>query len=147
MITLTSAPESLLIPQSSSGREDLEPAPIAATDVLAGSPVARSRHVLDLGDGLTAAVWDCTAGRFRWHYGACDEVVHIVEGEATITDSDGGVVHLRPGVIATFVAGSSVVWEVEEYVKKVAVMRDTPTDPIWRLALRLRLLAKRLLRR
>lgn len=147
MTTVTTPPASTLVPSASDDRDDLRAAPIVAADILDGAPMARSREVAELGTGLSVWLWDCTAGRFRWHFSGCDEIVHIVEGAVTVTDEEGGVVHLRAGDVAAFSAGTSAVWEVEDYVKKVAVTRVLPSDPYSRVVRALRGLAKRLLRR
>lgn len=147
MQTMDPRPTSTLISVATDARTDLEDAPIPVADIIDGAPRARSLTVGAMGNGLSVWLWDCTAGRFHWAYGGCDEIVHIIEGGVTVTDEQGGVVRLQAGDVATFAAGSTATWHVEEYVKKVAVTRNLPNDPLSRLARVLRGLAKRLLRR
>lgn len=64
-----------------------------------------------------------------------------------ITDPDGVIVRLQTGDIAMFPAGTTTIWDVEQYVKKVAVTRNLAGDPLSRLARAQRRLGKRLLRR
>jgi uncharacterized cupin superfamily protein len=104
---------------------DLDPAPIRPEWVLEGAPVARCRHWSDSSDGTTQAMaWDCTAGAFRWFFGG-DEIVHIIEGEVTVTDDAGAERTLRPGDAALFRAGTWSTWRVPHYVRKHAICRDS----------------------
>ena len=137
----------MLVQFSADDRRDLEPSPIPAEDVLRGDPVARSLTVAELGDGMSVWLWDCTPGRFRWHFRYGDEVVHIVDGAVTVTDQEGGVVRLGPGDVAAFSADTWAIWDVEQHVRKVAVTRGLPGDPLSRVARWVRRTAKRLLRR
>ena len=147
MAPTADAPASLLITFASDSRDDLLDAPIRPEHVLSGAPRARALTLADLGHGLSVWMWDCTAGSFHWDFGGCDEVVHIVEGGVTVVDQDGGVVRLGAGDVATFRAHTTATWHVDDYVKKVAVNRGLPTDPLSRFARAVRMLGKRLLRR
>lgn len=96
--------------------------PIRPAWILDGTPVTRSGQWSASGDGnVTFHIWDCTAGRFRWHFHA-DEIVYILEGSVTVTTDDGHTITLSPGDAATFPAGSSNVWTVPTYVRKYAVL-------------------------
>jgi hypothetical protein len=99
---------------------ELQSAPINPAWILEGTPAARNRLIAPSTDrfGWTM-LWDCTAGRFNWHY-TIDETVHIIDGSVTITDADGKTFTLTPGDIAFFPAGCSAHWHVESYVRKVA---------------------------
>ncbi len=103
-------------------------APVAPGWVLDGEPITRSWRVLTSQD-LTSdvCVWECTAGRFEWHYDQ-DEAVVIVGGEVFITDMNGEQRRLGQGDLAFFPAGTSCVWHVPERVRKIAVLRE----PMWR---------------
>jgi uncharacterized cupin superfamily protein len=116
-------------------------APIPATDVLEGAPHARSQdlHVSREG-GVSMNYWDCTAGRFRWYYGG-DEMVHILEGEVHLTDEHGATFTLRAGDTAHFHAGATLLWEVPEYVRKLAFHRS-PQSLSDRVACKARRLAR-----
>lgn len=102
-------------------------APIPESDVIEGAPQTRSHdlHRAHRG-GVTMNYWDCTAGRFRWHY-AGDEMVQILEGEVHVTDEDGRTTTLRAGDTAHFHAGTTLHWDVPEYVRKLAFHRNPQT--------------------
>jgi uncharacterized cupin superfamily protein len=107
-------------------RRDLDHAPITDDHVIAGAPVARSAKLTESADGLLSThVWDCTAGRFHWYFGV-DEVVHILDGEVHVTDDRGETVVLRTGDVGHFPLHSHSVWEVPEYVRKLAFHRAVP---------------------
>ena len=118
---------------------DLTSAPINPAWIVEGTPTARNRVIAPSTDrfGWTM-LWDCTAGKFHWHY-SLDETVHIIEGSVTVTDSDGRVVTLTPGDIAFFPKGSVAHWHVENYVRKVAYCQK-PVPSV--LALPVRVLRK-----
>ncbi len=77
--------------------------------------------------------WDCTAGRFRWHFG-WEETVVILEGEVSVTDAANVTTTLRPGDVAYFPANSWFVWEVPTYVRKIAFCRRPVGRPARLLA-------------
>ena len=110
-------------------RDDFVAAPIPAAQVLGGDPRARScgLHASRTG-GVSMNLWDCTAGRFRWHF-AGDELIQVLEGEVHVTDSVGTVHTLRAGDTAHFASGSSTTWEIPDYLKKLAVHRSPATLP------------------
>jgi uncharacterized cupin superfamily protein len=101
----------------------LSECPIEESWILEGRPVAR-RHVLSKSaDGSAGMIfWDCTAGRFQWHYGM-DESIYLLEGSVTITDQAGVAHHLEAGNTIFFPAGSRAEWNVARYVRKVAFCR------------------------
>ena len=98
----------------------LEPRPIRPEWILEGQPEARCVN-LSMGTRGWASTdhWSCTAGKFRWHFG-WDEAVLFLEGEVKITDESGKVYLGRPGVSLFFPAGTSAVWEVPTYIRKIA---------------------------
>jgi uncharacterized cupin superfamily protein len=100
---------------------ELDRAPIDPSWIIEGTPRARARS-LSLGDHGTirAFLWDCSAGRFEWHYDH-DEIIQILEGEAEITSQNGVRTPLRPGDMVSFPAAQIVVWHVPRYVRKVAL--------------------------
>lgn len=110
-------------------QEEFVDAPIPAAQVLDGNPVTRSCDLHKSREGgVSMNLWDCTAGRFRWDF-LSDELVQILEGEVQITGADGTVRVLRAGDTAHFPAGSSFVWDVPNYVKKLAMHRAASTLP------------------
>ena len=71
-------------------------------------------------------VWECTAGRFNWHYSE-DETVVVLSGEVFITEDKAGERRLGQGDVGFFPAGSSCIWRIDDHVRKIAVLRkDMP---------------------
>ncbi|MFA5950949.1 MAG: cupin domain-containing protein [Hyphomicrobium sp.] len=115
--------------------DDFELAPIPEAWIVEGNPLARSRLLARSLDGTTVtSQWDCTAGSFNWHFG-CEETVHILEGEVHVTDETGASYTLRAGDVAVFHAGMKALWDVRNYVRKLAVCRH-PVPQVIGLALR-----------
>jgi uncharacterized cupin superfamily protein len=106
---------------------DLEPAPISPDWILAGTPEARSKMLAKSHDRTSSiTVWECSAGRFNWHYSE-DETIVVISGEAFITTDKDKERRLGQGDMGFFPAGSSCTWRVNDRVKKVAVLRkDLP---------------------
>lgn len=108
----------------------LRDAPIEPSWILEGSPVARSAdHVRSADDSSFSALWDCTAGTFRWYF-HWDETVVILEGEVHITDEDGSSYTLRAGDMGYFAARTWATWRVDDYVKKAAFIRRPFPSPL-----------------
>ncbi len=104
--------------------EDLAPTQIPPMWVLSGQPQARVKLLAAASDeGMRAALWDCSAGKFKWHFRS-DELVHILDGEVRVTDAGGSSRTLKTGDVAYFAAGTDSIWHVDRYVKKLAVLRD-----------------------
>lgn len=108
---------------------DLKPSGISADWILSGKPEARSKVLAKSHDGTSyVVVWECSAGRFEWHYTE-DETVTIILGEVFITEN-GEERRLGLGDMAFFPAGTSCVWRVADRVRKVAVMRKSLGYPL-----------------
>jgi hypothetical protein len=104
---------------------DLPPAPINPDWIIEGMPQAHSKDLARSADGTcTIVAWSCTPGRFNWHY-AVDETLHVISGEAFVTDEQGDVHRLGPGDMAFFPAGSHSRWHVTQEVRKLAVCRHS----------------------
>lgn len=115
----------------------LTDAPIEPSWVLSGEPRARSaKHSCSADDAAMTAVWDCTAGRFRWHF-HWEETVIILEGEVHVLTEDGSERILKKGDIAYFKGGTWATWTIDSYVKKIAFVRKPFPKPL-AFALRLR---------
>jgi uncharacterized cupin superfamily protein len=98
--------------------------------ILDGEPRARSSWWSGSSDGVdNNHVWDCTAGRFRWHFGQ-DETVHIIEGEVEVSGEGISPTWLRAGDAALFRAGTWATWHVPTYVRKHATIRTTLPGPL-----------------
>ena len=101
--------------------QDVEPAPIDPTWLRDGKPEARARRLTLLDDsGLSATLWQSTAGRFDWHYGS-DELVYILGGEVEITSRGGDPFTARQGDVFFVPGGSVLHWNVRDHVKKLVV--------------------------
>jgi len=119
--------EALILPnpviQFGSERVELSDCPIEPSWILEGTPVARRYVLSNSADGSAGMIfWDCTAGRFHWHYGM-DESIYFLEGSVTIKDQSGVWRHLESGDTVFFPAGSSAEWRVDRYIRKVAFCR------------------------
>ena len=112
-------------------------APIDPDWILGGAPRARAApHSRSIDASATTAVWECTAGSFRWQYG-WEETVLILEGQVKVTSQDGVVRLLGVGDVAFFAAGSTAVWEIDTYVRKLAFCRrELPRSILMTLRLR-----------
>jgi uncharacterized cupin superfamily protein len=122
---------------------ELASEPIPQEWILSGSPVARSKSMVRSRDWTsTVVVWDCTAGRFRWHYGQ-DEVILVVSGEAFLLLENGDERRFGAGDVGFFPAGTTATWRVADYIRKVAVVRETVWRPlgfclkVWKKLLRM----------
>ena len=117
------------VSQASADEVVLSPAPIPADWVLRGKPEARAAELWRSLDGtMVTSAWDCTAGAFEWQFG-CEETVHIIEGEVRVIEASGRERVLKAGDIAVFHAGTIATWEVETYVRKIAMCRHpVPTS-------------------
>ena len=101
----------------------MKDAPIEPAWVIDGAPHARlAEHSKSHDEASATAVWDCTAGTFRWFFG-WDETVVILEGSVHITAEDGTQRLLSAGDIAYFKAGTWATWNIDQYVRKVAFVR------------------------
>jgi uncharacterized protein len=97
--------------------------PINPDWILEGTPHARLTEWGESADGTTSHwTWDCTAGRFRWYYDV-DESIVIVSGSVSIQAVGEEPVVLAVGDAAYFPAGQWVTWQVDDYVRKQAVVR------------------------
>src|ERR1700731_5283974 len=100
-------------------------APIDASWILAGEPVARLALLSSSADGTASTYyWDCTAGRFNWYY-AFDETLHILEGSVMLKAPSGSSRLVVAGDTIFFPAGSQAEWTVESYIRKLAFCRTT----------------------
>jgi uncharacterized cupin superfamily protein len=101
--------------------------PLDPKQILEGNPLTHTTDVYQSGDGnLFVAYWSASAGRFTWDYKDINEVITILEGEAFVKTSDGTIHHLKPGMTLTFGAGDYAEWHVPKYIRKVAVVQNSP---------------------
>lgn len=108
---------------ASSGDLEMKPAPIEPGWIIEGTPEARmAEHSQSADKAAMTALWDCTAGTFRWHF-AWDETVMILEGEVRVTDANGAIRLLKAGDIAYFTGNTWATWQIDNYVRKIAFLR------------------------
>ena len=104
---------------------ELRSAPIESSWIREGSPLARNATLSRSADGLASTlVWDCTAGKFEWHYDI-DETIYFLEGSATISDGHSPPKTFVSGDVLFLPRGAVCHWHVENYVRKVAFCRRT----------------------
>jgi uncharacterized cupin superfamily protein len=105
------------------GRANLSLSPISPQWILEGNPIARNRLLSESADGAASSyIWDCTAGRFNWYYGA-EETIYVIEGGVVLRDASGNSHRLRAGDTYFFPAGAHAEWHVEDYIRKFALIR------------------------
>jgi uncharacterized cupin superfamily protein len=103
--------------------QDLAPADLPAEWVIAGAPKARVKRIAQAPDGaVSAALWECSAGTFRWFF-ASDELVHVLAGQVKVRCAEQPERVLRSGDVAYFSAGTCAIWEIDSFVRKLAVIR------------------------
>jgi uncharacterized cupin superfamily protein len=93
----------------------------AVPTALEGEPYERW-HVISDDGRVELGIWDVTPGTFQ---GGCDgyyEQMHFVAGSGAITDADGVVTEIRPGVVMLCPDGWAGVWRVDEAVRKTYVI-------------------------
>ena len=101
---------------------DLQPDPIPREWILEGDPTARRKLLVGSSDGMASThMWDCTEGRFNWHY-LSDEVIYVLEGAVVVEDAAGVRRRLEPGDIFLFPAGTCFHWTVPRYIRKIAFL-------------------------
>lgn len=120
-------------PQFVVGRADavvLDDMPIEPSWIRSGDPRARAGLLTPSVDGnAKTMVWECTAGSFQWTFFE-EETVVILEGEVRVTSAGGEMRVLGPGDTAYFAEGTNALWEIDNYVKKIAFCRRQPIGPV-----------------
>jgi len=101
--------------------------PMRPDSVLSGKPESRSKVLVRSRDWTAhILIWECTAGRFNWHYEQ-DESVVVVSGEAFMINENGEERRFGAGDVGFFPAGTSCTWYVPNGFRKVALVRE----PLW----------------
>lgn len=122
-------------PEFIAGRPEdvaLADAPINPDWIVEGNPVARAGlHSPSIDGNASTHIWECTAGTFWWTFDG-EETVFILEGQVRVTTPNGETRTLKPGDIAYFAEDTKALWDIDDYVKKVAFCR-APTNPVKRL--------------
>jgi len=88
-----------------------------------GQPTMKTwlEHVPADGKFLTG-FWEATPGTYKVTYNA-DEMVHMFEGKATLTDAEGKSVTYQGGDSFLVEAGFKGTWKTEETVHKIFAIR------------------------
>lgn len=108
----------------------LNPSPIEPSWIIDGDPQASSCMLSWSADGSASTiVWQCTEGRFEWHYDF-DETILILEGSIVLESDTMKPTRYGPGDVILFRNGASAKWHVEGHVKKLAFCRTTPPPVI-----------------
>jgi len=103
----------------------LEPLPIHPQWIIEGTPTAKAKIVSSSYDGTArTVVWECTAGRFNWHYDDYDETIYVLEGSARIKTMSGESRLVSAGETVLFRKGSVAEWTVDSYIRKIAFFRN-----------------------
>ena len=89
----------------------------AVPTATAGEPYESWQVISDDGQ-VEIGIWQVTPGSFRGEKIGVYESMHFVAGAGTITDADGVVTELRPGVVMFCSDGWSGVWNVTETIRK-----------------------------
>ncbi len=101
---------------------ELEPAgPRIGADV--GEPMMSAR-VLHAHGAVEVGVWECTPGGWAIVRRGNTETVHVLGGAGTITDVDGTVRVLGPGVTLVLPLGWSGRWDITETLRKLYITVD-----------------------
>jgi uncharacterized cupin superfamily protein len=123
----TQAPRPLI--ETARVAADLHPMPIDPSWIIDGDPQARGRQLSQsLDQRVCTFVWECTEGRFNWHYN-CDETILILEGSIVVESDSLPPTRYGTGDVILFRKGAHARWHVEGHVKKLAVChRVLPTS-------------------
>ena len=109
---------------------DLHPAPIEPSWIIDGDPQARARQLYkSLDRQVWTVVWECTEGRFNWHY-SVDETILILEGSIVLESDFLPPTRYSAGDSILFRKGAHARWHVEGYVKKLAMCHRAVPAPI-----------------
>jgi uncharacterized cupin superfamily protein len=120
-----------MLPQIVASRTDveLEPAPIEPSWIVEGTPLANSAELSSSEDGrATTILWECTAGRFNWAYDY-DETAYIIAGSVIIQSETMKPTRFSHGDVVFFRRGARATWHVEDYIRKLAFVRN-PDDSL-----------------
>ncbi len=84
-----------------------------------------SWHVISDDGAVELGIWEVTPGSFRGETDGVYEQMHFVAGRGRITDAEGVVTEIRPGVVMLCPDGWSGLWEVEKTVRKTYAIVKT----------------------
>lgn len=90
--------------------------PLDEADVISGEVTTGEAEVDTIAE-LAVGVWEHSAGTSKAV--EIDEVFVVISGRGTVTDSEGDVIELAPGVVGVLPAGAETTWQVTEPIRKV----------------------------
>ena len=96
----------------------------AVPTATAGEPYESWQVISDDGQ-VEIGIWQVTPGSFHGEKIGVYESMHFVAGAGTITDADGVVTELRPGVVMFCPDGWSGSWDVTETIRKTYTIVKT----------------------
>ncbi len=103
----------------------LKSAPIDPSWIYEGDPVASNSILAVSADGTASTiVWQCTEGKFEWHYDS-DETIYFLEGSVVIEADGMAPRHFGPGDVLYFKKGAVARWHIQKRIKKLAFFRRT----------------------
>jgi uncharacterized protein len=105
---------------------------VLTAELASGQPVPtavfgepyESWHVIHDDGKVELGIWQVTPGSFHGSKDGVYEQMHFVAGRGTITDADGVVTKIQPGVVMFCPDGWSGRWDVTETIRKTyAIVR------------------------
>src|SRR4026209_451870 len=84
-----------------------------------------SWHVISDDGRVEIGIWEVTPGSFRGETDGIYKQMHFVAGSGTITDGEGVVSEIRPGVVMLCPDGWTGVWAVRETICKTYTIVKT----------------------
>ena len=116
--------------EASDANMKLSPAPIEPSWIIHGDPKASACLLSKSADrSAWTVVWECTKGRFNWHY-QLDETILILEGAIVLESDILPPTRYGVGSVILFRKGAHARWYVEDYVKKLAFCRRANPLPL-----------------
>jgi uncharacterized protein len=63
------------------------------------------------------SLWEKGISKFSWNYDS-NETCYLLEGDVTVTPSEGAPVHITEGDLVNFPKGMTCTWEIRKGVRK-----------------------------
>lgn len=106
----------------------LSPSAAPAAELLLGPvPACRSANQAhDAATGLRVGVWDSTPYARRLIPHRVNELMHILEGEVTLTDASGAAHRVVAGDTVFVPRGAPCAWTSAIHVRKIYAVQDAP---------------------
>lgn len=90
-------------------------------NVVSGDPQTAFNELVST-DSFESGVWSCSAGAFKVEDYSINEVMLLVEGRMSLTDTVGKAVELKKGDMFFIPKGWSGTWTVHEDMQKMYVI-------------------------